>query len=57
MRDLVERIDNYFDGISSEELYNKMKEYEFEFENTPTVLHVTVDEETDEIKIEEGVSK
>lgn len=34
-----------------------MKEHVFEFENTPTVLHVTVDEETDEIKIEEGVSE
>lgn len=47
------RIDSYFENISGEELLEKMKEHGFE--EIPTVLHVTVDEETKEIKIEEGV--
>ena len=52
---IINRIEKYFDNISGEELLEKMKEHGFE--EIPTVLHVTVDEETDEIKIEEGVTQ
>lgn len=43
--------------IKEEELNKLLEEGKIIEENTPTVLHVTVDEETDEIKIEEGVSE